>query len=411
MPNMESLILLISILNVFLAGVMLAYNWKLNRNILFFAIFVFCIASTSVLYDIAINGGSPKLMSFVFHYNVALSFAFGPMLYFFTRGLLEDKEGLTKKDWWHFVPVMLVVLLFLPFYFTPLVEKWELMSKASGNLSYFLDLRISSLPIWTFNIVIIVSSVFYYIWSYILLYKFSKIRSKVINPNVLSQFTRTSRWLKVIIILNLLLTLMFVGLNMYAMVEPVDFDLQRNETLFTISTALNLVFPIMIFLNPFIMYGFPTRKQLHASVEVAQVVEPVYETLIAKIDKSETYESDEGLDYYEDLMHRIIRYLEEEQPYRKKGFDMQDIKMALNVPLHHLQFCFKNVIQKRFVQVRNEYRVAYALYLLSNEDMTRRTVDSIGEQAGFASSSVFYTSFKEIVGHTPSQWLRERSRT
>lgn len=65
-----------------------------------------------------------------------------------------------------------------------------------------------------------------------------------------------------------------------------------------------------------------------------------------------------------------------------------------------------NVINRYFKcnlkQLINKYRIGYAKYLL---DFERIPISRLPKKCGFTSRSVFYVSFKRIIGVTPSQYL------
>jgi transcriptional regulator GlxA family with amidase domain len=100
-----------------------------------------------------------------------------------------------------------------------------------------------------------------------------------------------------------------------------------------------------------------------------------------------------------------MQYLEVEKPYLKLDFSIHDICNHFNTPQHHIQYCFSNVLNRHFRDIKSELRVKYAIELLNSNMANNISMEGIGRQAGFASNSNFYTSFKVVSGVTPNQWL------
>ena len=65
----------------------------------------------------------------------------------------------------------------------------------------------------------------------------------------------------------------------------------------------------------------------------------------------------------------------------------------------------------RFTDLKNGFRIEHAKQLLSEKKDPRFTIDGVGLQAGFASSSNFYATFKEVTGMTPNQWIEAPSNS
>jgi AraC-like DNA-binding protein len=77
----------------------------------------------------------------------------------------------------------------------------------------------------------------------------------------------------------------------------------------------------------------------------------------------------------------------------------------LDVPRHHLYYCFKNILQKKFVTLRTEYRIREAKKRLLEADLKETTMDAIGRECGFSSHSSFYRVFTEQTGCSPGEYV------
>jgi AraC-like DNA-binding protein len=153
--------------------------------------------------------------------------------------------------------------------------------------------------------------------------------------------------------------------------------------------------PIVLFLFPKIIYGMPIS---------APKEKPL--TAIANQKKKKAIEPEE--DPFLSLSAEILAYLEKEKPFVNSAFSMSHIAVIFNVPQHHVAYCFNHVLNKKFTNLRNEFRVNHAKELLDQGLTQTLSVDGIGIKAGFNNRSSFYSSFKAITGLTPSEYLESK---
>jgi AraC-like DNA-binding protein len=100
-----------------------------------------------------------------------------------------------------------------------------------------------------------------------------------------------------------------------------------------------------------------------------------------------------------------VDYINAEKPYLNEAFDIEDIAEKLDIPRHHIIYCFTMILQKKFTAYRSMMRVEHAKELLHAGTADSLSIDGIGAQSGFSSRSGFYATFKAETGMTPSQYL------
>jgi AraC-like DNA-binding protein len=109
---------------------------------------------------------------------------------------------------------------------------------------------------------------------------------------------------------------------------------------------------------------------------------------------------------------RVLNYMEREKPYLQPEFSIEQLAEMLDLPRHHLYYCFKNILQKKFVVLRTEYRIREAKRRLLEADLKETTMDAIGRASGFSSHSAFYRVFSEQTGCSPGEYVeRNQSRS
>ena len=99
--------------------------------------------------------------------------------------------------------------------------------------------------------------------------------------------------------------------------------------------------------------------------------------------------------------------MEEQQPFLDPEFSLDDLAEQLDVPKHHLYYCFRNILNTRFTTLRTEYRIRHAKKLLGEIDLRITTLEAVGRQCGFATHSSFYKTFKSEVGCSPGEFVEK----
>ena len=77
----------------------------------------------------------------------------------------------------------------------------------------------------------------------------------------------------------------------------------------------------------------------------------------------------------------------------------------MDVPKHHLYYCFNQILLKKFTQIRAEYRIGHARRLIDEGQTSDKTLEAIGLESGFSSRSSFINAFREVTGKLPSEYL------
>ena len=168
---------------------------------------------------------------------------------------------------------------------------------------------------------------------------------------------------------------------------PINRLIMESEPTYIISgLAFSLLPTVLIVFFPQVLYGMPiattAKKSAKITIPVADSSDPLAET--AQI---------------------IVDYIKQEKPYLYPEFDIEDIAERLDIPKHHIIYCFTIILQKKFTTYRSTVRIEHAKELLKAGTADTLSIDGIGTQSGFSSRSGFYATFKAETGMTPSQYL------
>lgn len=104
----------------------------------------------------------------------------------------------------------------------------------------------------------------------------------------------------------------------------------------------------------------------------------------------------------QDLMNRLIHFLESEKPYLNPNLTLEDLSKTLNTNRTYLSTLINNNEGKNFNAFINEYRVAEARRILIGIKSNLYSVEDVGRMSGFGTKSSFYTCFKSIIGVPPA---------
>lgn len=114
-------------------------------------------------------------------------------------------------------------------------------------------------------------------------------------------------------------------------------------------------------------------------------------------------------DKIEDLMVRFNELMSERKAYTDPGISIRSIAEELHTNRTYLSQAINRTFGKSFPQVLAEYRVRAAIEMISNPECDM-PLKAIAADVGFSSSSVFFTTFRNIVGMTPAAYRKEQTR-
>jgi transcriptional regulator GlxA family with amidase domain len=175
-----------------------------------------------------------------------------------------------------------------------------------------------------------------------------------------------------------------------------------------IFTVILAFIPLIILFNPEVLYGIPRVSMPAVSVEAVPSAgseqrddsgaEPTSEALVN--------ERGDGEGRFKELAERMVVFMEERKPYLDPEFSIEMLAEQLEVPKHHVYYCFNSILKTKFTQMRSEFRIRHAQELIRVGVPSSRTLVSIGFESGFSSSASFRSVFKEITGMSPREYQR-----
>ncbi|AHM60955.1 AraC family transcriptional regulator [Flammeovirgaceae bacterium 311] len=104
----------------------------------------------------------------------------------------------------------------------------------------------------------------------------------------------------------------------------------------------------------------------------------------------------------------IRKAMEEDKLYLDPELDLVKLSQHLEMPRYQVSAVLNGVIQKKFYDFVNEYRVAEFQELAASPQYGHYTLLALAHEAGFNSKSTFNAVFKKTTGQTPSQFYQKQ---
>lgn len=200
-----------------------------------------------------------------------------------------------------------------------------------------------------------------------------------------------------------------------------------NDTLFGfpyITEATNVIYAICIF---FLAYYAIQQKTIFAFkqkdiTEIADLFEkdeiktlstdlPTYNTADTEqaiIEKPKIKRLSES--QIENLSIHLTALMEKEKMYLDNDLNLPTIAEKLGISIHEASFLINETARDNFYNFINKYRVEEAKSLLASTKMEQLNILGIAFESGFNSKTTFNTTFKRIVGISPSQFSKEQKK-
>lgn len=419
------MLLYIGLLNIFLSVVLMAYNWHSNRSTLFLGAMLVITSTYTLGYHWGLSGESRFWLALFWGNFSPFWYLAGPSLYFYVRGTLEDRIEFRRTDLLHLLPAFVSLVGAIPYWFIPFEQKLELADALLKDNSLAFQLQPNRIIPVKFNLLIRTGlMILYSFLSIRMVYRFHSRFSRYRSiPAEQWKVVRNWIWTLSGTILAANATALVFSLY-YNNRTALDTQAMNEDILHQVFFHLLLpngyvlgLLPIAFLLFPQILFGIPIYRHsgtAHPAMsrgkgDIDFPVSPLEE---GQASPNPNYARGEKPleDPFKDLGERLLRVMGEQKPYTDPDFSLDDLAKLLDVPKHHLYYCFRNILKTKFTQLRMDYRIEHAKKLLTTADLNIMTFESVGRDSGFASKSAFYSSFKAQVGCSPGEFVDSRSQ-
>ncbi|MBB5439289.1 AraC-like DNA-binding protein [Pedobacter sp. AK017] len=347
-----------------------------------------------LLYFLVITGWLKHIPG-IFRIGSPLYYLIPCCSYLYVRSVLLDEIKFRKYDWLHFIPAILNVVDLLPYYFADAETKRAVADAIVNNFNMSYQKGSGIVPaFWHFQLRWILGIV-YLLFQWLLL-------AKVIKRDKLEAFKEVKGWL---IAFTVFCSIIYLGLGIMSVIAWVNLGSKVSvlSSARSVPTLLQVIgftcLSVYLFFKPEVLYGIP-RSNYTLPENKADEVPDATGTLLR--------EAPFNPELMQAYVAQLETYMQKEAPFRQQGFVINELALALKMPLHHLSYVLNNHYKQRFTDFINSFRIDYVKMRMESGDWRSLTLEGLAKESGFSSRSTFSVSFKKFTGVTPSQYLQLR---
>jgi len=335
------------------------------------------------------------ITNFAFVYMLA-----GPFLYFYVRGVLADDYRLTKFDFLHFIPALIVFINNIKHLFS----SWE------SKLAYADRIILHAEKILDYDHLFFSGPILFIIRPIVgMIYLFLSIRLLYIhyakNTSHEKQSDLFLKWAITLITLSLLMYILFLIFSIIGVQTGSYMTAEKSAKFILFGTLIGLfILNLSLLFFPNILYGLPqldymipnyAKQSVRNSIKVPDQLKEE-----KKLNKGFEISNEKLLL----LKYKVDKYTET-QPYLRFDFSLNTMSADTDIPVHHLSYFFNEYLKVNFITWKNDQKIEYVIQLIHNGSSEILTLDALAKQAGFGSRTTFFNAFKQKMGMTPSEYL------
>ena len=317
---------------------------------------IILLFSSMILPHIKLSAGNVYSENFAGQYIIHMIFFLVPPLILYYVRFLTEEFKLKVKDSFHFLPFVLLLLLFIFFSaFNVENNTW----RTAGIFMTYL---------------IVVQFIFYLYFSLRLL--------KIHRENIEQSYSYSEKinlnWLRFLIWGQIIVWISFL------IVEGIK--IEPHEIMWI---------PLALFI--YLMGYFSMRQP---EVFAGNIISNEIKT--DEVPKKKYAKSALSKEMSEVYYCRLMEIMKNKKPYLKNDLTLQSLASLLSISNHHLSQVINEKLNQNFFEFVNSYRIEEAKALLSDPKKNHLTMAAVAFEAGFNSVSSFNTVFKKLTNITPS---------
>lgn len=308
--------------------------------------------SVTLLFYVSFWTGLARNFGEIFNTALQIVYLFGPLAFLYVRNISGKKFG--KKDLFHFVPFLLVFLLFgitiitnIPFLNNFLYQSREVA--VTNMILHNLSLLIYSILIlnWVYRTPIKVKqvSIFHKQFGYLF---------AIFSISYLSYYV-----------------LSYTGLL------RIEYDY-----------AISVCMSVIIFYIGYKGYYVP-------EISIGNIKSN------GKYNRSGMTEQVEK--YYAD---KLLNLIGEKKVYLNSDLKLSDLSKELEISIHHISQLINSQFNQSFTDLINSFRIKHAIEIMKGSEGKEETLIGIAYASGFNNKVSFNNSFRKFTGLSPSLYKK-----
>jgi AraC-like DNA-binding protein len=407
---------------VYLSFVLLSKNSKENNANLILSLFILTLA-LMLFFDMLATESVHQVIPHIIEIDQYFAFLFGPLLYIYVKKLTSP--SFYKVNFLHFLPVVIAVIISIPFYwqsgdfkfaflyapsqenelglwYLTIFDEFFILIKVVLSTVYLLKIYQCLLQhrtniadnfsnhekvnlTWLIRLVCVMSLLFL-IWILAESLELSEMLcSEQYNGSTCEAARQISDYTFMLLQLGLVLCVYLISI--YGLKQPAIFTLKTNET--KQNTQLINVKKSDILLEE----QLATLLTDEGKQEAQAIKDKKYQ-------KSSLTEELSGVVFQE-----ISQFIHQHKSYLDSELSLSQLALQSGFSKHHLSQAINQCANKTFFDFINFLRVDHAKLLLQTEN--KMNILQVSVEAGFNSRSSFYNAFKKHTDLTPSQYKKK----
>jgi AraC-like DNA-binding protein len=303
--------------------------------------------------------------------EIGFTYWIGPSLYFYLKRVNGGPDPFARRvNLLHWMPAILVEILFLPMYLRPIPGNSDFLG---FSLAHWLD------ALWAVWLGFHLQLAGYLLVCQPLMQAYRRRLEE--NFSYISQLNL--RWLQICC----------YGFIAMILAERMLPAVGLTATSFSQTAGITLYLVIII-----LMYFALGQNQL----QFASTEQPDDSSL--KYHRSRL--RDDSAQYYLD---KLARLMAQEHYFLESELSLRVLAERLKLHPHHLSQILNMKLGKSFHDYINELRVVHARQLLLQEP--QKSITDIAFESGYNNKNSFYNAFKRHCGMTPSDYRKQREST
>ncbi|MCD4695944.1 MAG: helix-turn-helix domain-containing protein [Bacteroidales bacterium] len=298
-------------------------------------------------------------------------------LYLYVYLLTSKKAPFNLKLLLHFIPVLLVILLFIPYYELSGQEKIELYEGTVEFPKIILAGGIAS-----------ISLIFIYVVLSLL-----KIRKHKRNLKYMFSFQESINlhWLQ-----NLVVS--FVVIFIIESILFGFFLFNDSIKVYYLDYSGYLLFAAFVFVLGYFGYK---QGEIFQHKKVITVTDKIQRKQKSSSTKTSSIDAENA-----QLAEQLNTFVSEQKPWLNTTLTLYDLASELNISSHQLTALLNNFLKTNFYDYINHYRVEEVKKMLKN-NIKKYTILAIALECGFNNKASFNRIFKQKTGQTPSEFIKK----
>lgn len=342
--------------SVILTTALLKSSQRRSLTRIFFLI-VLIIMGVEILYGLLYQTQSIFDFPHLLRFNTFLVMSFGPALYLALHYYYNKQDHLSKRTLVHFIPALITLLYFIPLF----------AANSSVKIDY-LNVMYNGVHI---------------------------------DSLIFGGARRVQQGLYLFFMVRLL------------WIHKLSFKNNLKNNYFRPLLAMILLFGFM-WLGDIYRYFF--RFDLYSGIINTILMSSVLVYLTIKFISRESFFDGNSDKKYassalstsreKEILAKIKQVFLKESPFTDSSLSLQSLSMLLQVPANYVSQSINNQLGLSYSGFISQWRVKKAKELLEDPGNHQLTLEYIGQQAGFKSTSAFNAAFRKNTGTTPSQYRK-----